>query len=216
MKGKATICAEDMYRPERHTCLLGASAKSPSEWPENQSPTLLACAADAGYSATELAEALSCLHPTFVKSLEFLQPKLDRLVRMRPCSYGHLPNAMPRQGIYLFSENESHLYIGRSSKLRTSYGRHCNPSATVRTADFAFRLATLVDGKRSSMGNLSEHNRKFLALDRKFCAAFDSAKERIRQMAFRFVEECDSNEQVLLEVYGSVVLKTTYNDFGTR
>jgi hypothetical protein len=66
------------------------------------------------YSVTQLAIALSRLDPTFVKSLQFLQPKLDRLICMRPCSYGNLPNAMPRQGIYLFSENECHL-VSRST-----------------------------------------------------------------------------------------------------
>ena len=137
--------------------------------------------------------SLNRLDPTFVKSLEFLQPKLDRLICMRPY-YGNLPNAMPRQGIYLFSENEGHWYIGRSGKLRSSYGRHCNPSATVQTADFAFRLAILIAGKTNPVGNLSEHNKKALTLDARFCAAFDSAKKRIQKMDFRFVGECDVNE----------------------
>lgn len=160
--------------------------------------------------------ALSRLDPTFVKSLEFLQPKLDQLIGMRPYSYGNLPNAMPRHGIYLFSENDCYWYIGRSSKLRTSYGRHCNPSATVRTADFAFRLATLIAGKKNPVSHLSEHNKKLIALNAKFCAAFDSAKKRIRKMDFRFVEECDLNEQALLEVYCSMALKTKYSDFGAH
>ena len=159
-----------------------------------QSPKLLACGTYTDYSVTQLAMSLNRLDPTFVKSLEFLQPKLDRLICMRPCNYGNLPNAMPRQGIYLFSENEGHWYIGRSGKLRSSYGRHCNPSATVQTADFAFRLAILIAGKTNPVGNLSEHNKKALALDARFCAAFDSAKKRIQKMDFRFVEECDVNE----------------------
>ena len=158
-----------------------------------QSPKLLACGTYTDYSVTQLAMSLNRLDPTFVKSLEFLQPKLDRLICMRPY-YGNLPNAMPRQGIYLFSENEGHWYIGRSGKLRSSYGRHCNPSATVQTADFAFRLAILIAGKTNPVGNLSEHNKKALTLDARFCAAFDSAKKRIQKMDFRFVGECDVNE----------------------
>src|SRR5207245_1942534 len=60
--------------------------------------------------------SLNRLDPTFVKSLEFLQPKLDRLICMRPY-YGNLPNCMPRHGIYLFSEKEGHWYIGTSGSL---------------------------------------------------------------------------------------------------
>src|SRR5207244_11250412 len=96
--------------------------------------------------------SLNRLDPTFVKSLEFLQPKLDRLICMRPCNYGNLANAMLGQGIYLFSENEGHWYIGRSGKLRSSYGRHCNPSATVRRADLAFRLPIWYAGNTTPGG----------------------------------------------------------------
>jgi len=42
------------------------------------------------------------------------------------------------------------------------------------------------------------------------------AKERIRKMDLRFVEESDQTTQVLLEVYCAVALKAPYNDFNTH
>jgi hypothetical protein len=53
-------------------------------------------------------------------------------------------------------------------------------------------------------------------LDPTFAAAFSDAKQRIRAMDYRFVEEGDQNRQALLEIYCAVVLNTRYNDFGTH
>jgi hypothetical protein len=53
-------------------------------------------------------------------------------------------------------------------------------------------------------------------LDPVFAAAFREAKERIRAMEYRYVEEREQNRQALLEIYCAVVLSTPYNDFGTH
>lgn len=53
-------------------------------------------------------------------------------------------------------------------------------------------------------------------LDPAFAAAFVAAKERIRAMEYRYVEETDQSCQPLLEIYCAVVLVTPYNDFGTH
>jgi hypothetical protein len=53
-------------------------------------------------------------------------------------------------------------------------------------------------------------------LDPLFAAAFAAAKQRIRGMEYRYVEEADQNRQALLEIYCAVVLATPYNDFGTH
>ncbi len=52
--------------------------------------------------------------------------------------------------------------------------------------------------------------------DPAFFAAFVGAKERIRGMDYRYVEESDQNRQALMEIYCAVVLETPYNDFGTH
>ena len=53
-------------------------------------------------------------------------------------------------------------------------------------------------------------------MDPVFASAFKAAKERIRSMEYRYVEEPDQNRQALLEIYVAVVLATPYNDFGTH
>ena len=49
-----------------------------------------------------------------------------------------------------------------------------------------------------------------------FAVAFIVAKQRIRKMELRYVEESDPLRQALLEIYASFVLKTPYNDFNTH
>ena len=122
---------------------------------------------------------------------------------------------MPREGVYLFSESGSHLYVGRSRDIRGRIARHSRPGATHRMAAFAFRLA------RESTGQLDatykrEGSRAELMGDPDFREAFDNAKARIRKMEVRYVEETDALRQTLLEIYVAVSLGTPYNDFRTH
>ena len=156
------------------------------------------------------------MHPTFAKLIDGLHPKLEELLSMSPCRYGNLPKSMPKQGVYLFTENGHHLYVGRSNKIRSRYGRHCNPGATHRMAAFAFRLARETTGRTMASYKAGDDSRKGLMLNREFRAAFDAAKARIRSMDFRFVEETDQNAQALLEIYCTLALDAKYNDFNTH
>jgi hypothetical protein len=135
---------------------------------------------------------------------------------MTPCRAGALPRGMPMQGVYLFSEGDDHLYVGRSNKIRARWGRHCNPGATHRMAAFAFKLAREMTGKLTASYKDDENSRKNLMLNPAFRAAFDEAKQRIRKMDFRFVEERDQNTQALLEIYCTLALNARYNDFNTH
>lgn len=146
----------------------------------------------------------------------FLAPKLERLVSMPPLRYGGLPRKMPASGVYLFSEGERHLYVGRSNGLRGRYGRHCRRGATYRQAAFAFQVAREVTGRHEASYRPGAGSRKGLMEDPTFAAAFVAAKETIRGMDYRYVEETDQNRQALLEIYCAVVLETPYNDFGTH
>ena len=87
------------------------------------------------------------MHPTFAKLIDGLHPKLEELLSISPCRYGNLSKSMPKQGVYPFTENGHHLYVGRSNKIRARWGRHCNPGATHRMAAFAFKLARETDRK---------------------------------------------------------------------
>jgi hypothetical protein len=156
------------------------------------------------------------MDPKFVALVETLAPKLENLLTMPPLRYGELPRDMPISGVYLFTENGRHLYVGRSNSMRDRYGRHCGPGATHRQAAFAFLLARKKTGRTTASYKPGEASRAGLMLDPVFVAAFSEAKERIRAMDYRFVEEGDQNRQALLEIYCAVVLSTPYNDFGTH
>jgi hypothetical protein len=57
---------------------------------------------------------------------------------------------------------------------------------------------------------------KELALDAAWIEAFACAKDRVRAMDLRYVEEAEPTRQALLEIYVCVALETPYNDFNTR
>ena len=120
---------------------------------------------------------------------------------------------MFRKGVYLLSEGEKHLYVGRSNDIKKRIGRHSRPGATHRMAAFAFRLAREVTGNLKATYKKGNGSRSALMEDEKFVAAFDAAKARIRKMNLRFVEENDPVRQALLEIYVAVVLNTPYNNF---
>lgn len=156
------------------------------------------------------------MNPKFAALVEVLAPKLERLLAMPPLTYGTLPASMPKSGVYLFTEAGRHLYVGRSNVLVGRYGRHCRPGATHKQAAFAFQLAREATGKTKASYRPGENSRAGLMLDPTFAAAFIAAKERIRKMEYRYVEEAHQNRQALLEIYCAVVLETPYNDFGTH
>jgi hypothetical protein len=156
------------------------------------------------------------MDPKFAALVETLAPKLDRLILMKPLAYGALPRDMPKSGVYLFTEAGRHLYVGRSNVLRGRHGRHCRAGATYRQAAFAFQLAREATGRTAVAYRAGEGSRAGLMLDPVFAKAFAAAKERIRRMEYRYVEEADQNRQALLEIYCAVVLETPYNDFGTH
>lgn len=156
------------------------------------------------------------MDPKFAVLVDTLAPKLQCLLTAVPLRYGQLPIGMPTSGVYLFSEAGRHLYVGRSNGLRARYGRHCRPGATHRQASFAFQLARQSTGRVVASYRADEDSRANLILDPVFLAAFTAAKERIRAMEYRYVEEADQNRQALLEIYCAVVLSTPYNDFRTH
>jgi hypothetical protein len=152
----------------------------------------------------------------FVAHVDALRPKFRHLLAMDPVKPATLPPLMPPAGVYLFSEAGRHLYVGRSNSIRRRIGRHCRPSATHRMAAFAFRLAREATGNVVATYKKGEGSRSGLMEDEVFVSAFTAAKERIRSMDLRFVEESDQVRQALLEMYVAVVLATPFNDFDTH
>ena len=152
------------------------------------------------------------MDPGFVELIDSLEPKYRVLVAMPPVRYATLPRNLPRRGIYLFSEDSNHLYVGRTNRLRERLRGHCIPSAMHFTATFGFRIARKATG-RSKASYSKSGSRAELMKDAGFMASFEHAKRRIAEMDIRFVEELDSTRQALLEIYAATVLKTPYNDF---
>ncbi len=120
------------------------------------------------------------------------------------------------QGVYLFSEGDQHLYIGRSNNLRQRYRQHSTPGSQHNQAVFAFKLARVATGRIKPAYVSGNDSRKGLLENAEFMEAFKQAKRRVRRMDYRFVEEADQTRQALLEIYCAVVLGCLYNDFDTH
>jgi hypothetical protein len=99
--------------------------------------------------------------------------------------------------------------------LRQRLRQHSIPGAQHNQAVFAFRLARESTGSVVAAYTASGSRAAFCAQE-EFGAAFAQAKERVRRMDVRYVEETDALRQALLEIYVSIVLKTPYNDFDTH
>lgn len=150
----------------------------------------------------------------FQEYVDQLGPSFERLVKMPPVSILALPKGLPRQCVYLFSEGGSHLYTGRSNNFRNRLHQHSIDGAQHNQAAFAFKLAREMTGKTQASYR-PEGSRATLSADPDFAKAFLTAKQRVRRMDLRYIEERDQRSQALLEIYVSLVLKTPYNDFAT-
>jgi hypothetical protein len=150
------------------------------------------------------------MSPEFLEAVNSLHPKYEHLIGAAPYTHGA---RLPKQGVYLFSENETYLYIGRSNNIPQRRRQHTLRSAQTNQAALARLIA------REETGRPVDYHKgagERLLADRDFMDAFKRAKERVRAMEFRAVEERNQTRQALLEVYCAITLKTRYNDFGTH
>jgi predicted GIY-YIG superfamily endonuclease len=155
------------------------------------------------------------MHPKFAEVMESLHPSFERLMAMEPLR-GTPPSShsTPKSGVYLFSEQEGHLYVGRSNRILERYKLHCGVSAKQNQASFAWKLMAEVVGHKATYRK--GQGRADLILRPDYADAFSKAKARIRNMDYRFVEENDQMRQALLEAYVCIALDTPYNDFNTH
>jgi hypothetical protein len=93
----------------------------------------------------------------FNSYLENLHSQVELLLVMPPATPMTLPKAMCKRGVYLLSEGDVHLYVGRSNGLKKGIGRHCRPGATHRMAALAFRLAREATGNLKATYNEVDH-----------------------------------------------------------
>lgn len=150
----------------------------------------------------------------FAKYIENLHEKYVQLMAMEPvCMESPLHNT-PEGGVYLFSEGESHLYVGRSKRqLNKRLRGHISKST--KDSPLAFKLAREATGQTLTSYS-GDYTRKNLLSDPEFIKAYQDAKERIKRMNIRWVHDPEPTKQALLEIYVSVVLQTPYNDFDTH
>ena len=141
----------------------------------------------------------------FRAHVESLHPSHEKLMAMAPVTALTLPPGMPAKGVYLFSEGAHHLYVGRTNRLRQRLQEHSRPSSRHDSAPFAFLLAREATGRTKATYQI-KGSRSELAADPSFAAAFTGAKQRVRAMNIRFVEEAVPLRQALLEIYVAVAL----------
>jgi predicted GIY-YIG superfamily endonuclease len=152
------------------------------------------------------------MQEAFKKYVDALNPAFERLINMPPITIATLPTVLPSECVYLFSEGDQHLYVGRTNHFHNRMRQHSIPASRHNQAVFAFRLARLATG-RTEVAYAAAGGRVALAAKPEFAAAFSAAKTRVRQMELRFVEEADPLRQALLEIYAAVALKTPHNSF---
>lgn len=148
------------------------------------------------------------MDPKFAALIETLHPSFERLMRCEPhTGRVRLPLDVPKCAVYLFSEGDEHLYVGRTDRLRDRHREHW--SGRDNDAPFAFKLA------RHKTNNVEKGGltRRQLSIEPTFSIAFSEARDRVADMQFRWVKEADANRQCLLEIYATVVLGARYNDF---
>ncbi|MFN9809150.1 MAG: hypothetical protein ACK6CU_05890 [Deltaproteobacteria bacterium] len=152
------------------------------------------------------------MDPRFAALIESLEPKRRALLEMTPVTFGRLPREIPARGIYLFSEGDEHLYVGRTNGIKTRLANHCRAGSTHNMATFAFRLARK-ETNRLKATYKAEGSRSSLLEDPAFAGAFVRAKARAAACDIRYVREDDPTNQALLEICVATVLQTPYNDF---
>lgn len=152
------------------------------------------------------------MNEQFKQHVESLHPKFEKLIQSIPFTFSTLPKELPKAGVYLFTEGESHLYVGRTNGLRKRLQQHCRASSSHNSSPFAFRLARERQGVLKATYK-TEGSRTALIQDAAFAEAFVISKARLREMTIRVVEEGEPLRQALLEMYVALALDAKYNDF---
>lgn len=145
------------------------------------------------------------MHPKFVAIMDPIHEQYEKLLNCRPITPGDAINHLPQSGVYLFTENGVHLYVGRTNRMQLRYIEHRRSSSSFDHAALANRIT------RSELG-VARTNRR----DAKYFKAFKKNIERVAKMDFRYVEEADDHRQFLLEFYCVAVLETSHNHFRTH
>ncbi|MET4664985.1 GIY-YIG nuclease family protein [Sphingomonas sp. PvP056] len=157
---------------------------------------------------------LTCIQP-FGDAIEGIDASFRRLLACEPITFDTRPRRLPSSVVYLFSDRDQAIYVGRSNKFRQRLGNHCLHGSQTNQASLAFSLACKdvqhirTKYRRGSSG--ADELKEVPGL----AEAFSRMKQRLRAMEVRYVEELDQVRQALLEMYAALALETKH-DFGTH
>ena len=152
------------------------------------------------------------MDPKFEQHVNEVERLHETLMAMPPVTRDNL-GACDYPGVYLFTENGIHLYVGRTKRpLKTRLMEHTRPS--VKDAPFAFRLTREATGK-TEVTYEAGNGRRELLQEEEFLTALNQQKSRIAEMGIRYVKVADPTVQALLEIYTATVLGTPHNEFTT-
>jgi hypothetical protein len=141
-------------------------------------------------------------------------------------AFGRGPGRKPpprKHGVYLFTEADRHLYVGRcglterAAKKGAGHSNfrlagHTRPSSGHNQATFAWRLTIeAVEGRWEDLPT----TRSALGRDSRFLEEFSRQKERVTAMEFRVVAIADDFESYVFEPYAAMMLDTPYNSWAT-
>jgi hypothetical protein len=121
----------------------------------------------------------------------------------------------PIPGVYVFSENETHLYAGKAKDLKSRYLGHTRPGPNYQKGcSFAWSLALEQwHAKYGDTIKLARNNRVDLLRYPIFKEMLDQQLARVKEMSFRWIEEGDTAQRDLLEFYCALVLNTSYGRY---
>lgn len=120
-----------------------------------------------------------------------------------------LPN---EPAIYVFYEDNTPVYVGRTRNLRNRIRGHITESHNKAT--FAFKSARLQTGKNATYKK--GEGRDNLIKDANFSLAFKSHIDKIKTMNIKYLIIIDPIKQYLLELYAAMELGTSLTEFDTH
>ena len=147
----------------------------------------------------------------FQEHLSRLPVYLSRLLESPFLTSSDLAS-VPKRGIYVFYEDGTPIYVGRSNTMRIRLQSHGRASSGHESATFAFLLAKS-HPECPPLGKLSRAN---LQAHPEFAPLYARCKQRIAAMRIRVVEIEDQVDQTLFEVYAALALQTPYNHWHTH
>jgi hypothetical protein len=153
------------------------------------------------------------MYPAFKDLIDQLDPTLQKLVNSEPYDITRLPKSPRIPGVYVFYDESIPVYVGRTRNLKARMKSHFNLT-NPNMASFAFLIACSTYG-RIKASYKKEGSRKDLRANPDFNKHFISANNKLKTMIIRFIEIDDPKMQHLFEIYATMTLNTSYNNFDT-